>query len=176
MSVRQACETKLQSIPFSIKCYFIKKYRPTSDWANLTACRSINYCCSACYWPRSCWAIFDFLRTWFGRHTSAALAVRVLDYFLSQTYDSAPSMPGLFTGIKLRALTEAANSLATYVPCANHSLNLLGNYASNCFSAFRFFFDFVQNLYSFFVARHDVRFAANAVFFLRFLKGCRGGA
>jgi len=65
-----------------------------------------------------------------------------------QTYDNAFNMSGLFNGV--RAHIEAVNALATYIPCAAHSLNLVGSSAANCCSAVRFFFDFVQKLYSFF--------------------------
>jgi len=99
-----------------------------------------------------------FLELDVGGHTGAALAKRVLDYLVSigidiskcegQTYDNAANMSGLFNGV--RAHIEAVNSLATYIPCAAHSLNLVGSSAANCCSAVRIFFDFVQKLYSFF--------------------------
>ena len=48
---------------FQYKMLLLSKMN-TSFWTTLIAYRSTNYCCSVCYWPRSCWACFDVLRTW----------------------------------------------------------------------------------------------------------------
>ncbi|GBN09095.1 hypothetical protein AVEN_61178-1 [Araneus ventricosus] len=45
-----------------------------------------------------------------------------------QTYDNASNMPGRFTGLQAR-LKEHCKT-ATYVPCASHTLNLIGNCAT----------------------------------------------
>jgi len=111
-----------------------------------------------------------------GGHTGAALEKRVPDYLFSigidiakcrgRTYDNAANMSGLSNGV--RAHIEAVNSLATNIPCAAHSLNLVGSSAANCCSAVRFFFNFVQKLYSFLAARHNVRVCCKSISLLRF--------
>ncbi|CAH0557047.1 unnamed protein product [Brassicogethes aeneus] len=49
----------------------------------------------------------------------------------------------------MQALILVKNPLSVFVPCCGHSLNLVGNAANACTSAVQFF-DFVQNLYTFF--------------------------
>lgn len=59
-------------------------------------------------------------------------------------------MSGKYKGIQ--ALILEKNKLSVFVPCCGHSLNLVGKAAANsCASAVQFF-DFVQNLYVFFIA------------------------
>lgn len=67
-----------------------------------------------------------------------------------QSYDNAANMSGKYKG--MQALILEKNCLSMFVPCCGHSLNLVGKAAANsCPSAVQFF-DFVQNLYTFFTA------------------------
>eukprot|EP00733_Pompholyxophrys_punicea_P000831 Pompholyxophrys_punicea_v1_NODE_315_length_2279_cov_2.255845.p1 type:complete len:602 gc:universal NODE_315_length_2279_cov_2.255845:206-2011(+) len=67
-----------------------------------------------------------------------------------QSYDNASNMSGVYAG--LQAKLKQLNPLAEYIPCAAHSLNLVGEKAVQCCGAVVSFFDFVQKLYTFFSA------------------------
>ncbi|XP_052221806.1 zinc finger MYM-type protein 1-like [Dreissena polymorpha] len=67
-----------------------------------------------------------------------------------QSYDNASNMSGIYSGLQARI--RELNPLAHYVPCAAHSLNLVGSAAvSSCMGATSFF-TFLQALYNFFSA------------------------
>lgn len=67
-----------------------------------------------------------------------------------QTYDNAANMAGKYGGLQARIKAHAPK--AFYIPCASHSLNLVGNCAADsCFEAVCYF-QFVQNLFTFFSA------------------------
>ncbi|KAL4105050.1 hypothetical protein QTP88_020340 [Uroleucon formosanum] len=67
-----------------------------------------------------------------------------------QSYDNAANMSGKYRG--MQALILEKNHLSAFVPCCGHSLNLVGKAAANsCPSAVQFF-DFMQDLYTFFTA------------------------
>ena len=67
-----------------------------------------------------------------------------------QSYDNASNMSGRYNG--MQAILRERNSLAVFIPCSSHSLNLVGQAAvDSCRSAVAFF-DFVQELYTFFTA------------------------
>lgn len=64
-----------------------------------------------------------------------------------QTYDNASNMSGIYGGVQ--ALFREKNEHADWVPCAGHTLNLIGSSAvESCAEATRFF-DIVQKLYTF---------------------------
>lgn len=67
-----------------------------------------------------------------------------------QCYDNASNMSGIYAGVQARILI--LNSLAAWIPCAAHSLNLIGKCGaeSSCLAA-RFFLN-LQELYNFFSA------------------------
>ncbi|XP_055908461.1 zinc finger MYM-type protein 1-like [Eupeodes corollae] len=67
-----------------------------------------------------------------------------------QSYDNASNMSGCYNG--LQAHIKKINSLAHYIPCASHSLNLVGVRAAECSIGAISFFGFVQTLYNFFSA------------------------
>lgn len=67
-----------------------------------------------------------------------------------QCYDNASNMSGIYGGLQAKILEESPT--AFYVPCSNHSLNLVGNNAAECCRYALSYFDFVQNLYTFFSA------------------------
>lgn len=91
-------------------------------------------------------------------HTGVSLAnalLSLLDEFeidiahcRGQSYDNASNMSGIYNG--MQAIISAKNSLAVYVPCAGHSLNLAGKSAVDCCPVATKFFDFVQRLYVYF--------------------------
>ncbi len=67
-----------------------------------------------------------------------------------QSYDNASNMSGVYTGLQARI--KELNPLAEYVPCAGHSLNLVGVAAAeSCVTAVSFF-GYLQQLYNFFSA------------------------
>ena len=67
-----------------------------------------------------------------------------------QSYDNASAMSGRYNG--LQAKVSAVNHHATSIPCAGHSLNLVGVAASECCASAVAFFDFLEALYVFFTA------------------------
>jgi hypothetical protein len=64
------------------------------------------------------------------------------------SYDNAANMSGYYSGLQARLKEQ--NKYALYVPCAGHSINLVGMQAVDCNINVTIYFDFVQNLYSFF--------------------------
>lgn len=67
-----------------------------------------------------------------------------------QSYDNASNMAGQYSGLQKRINDKS--ELALFIPCAGHSLNLVGNSAAGCCLQAIIFFDFVQCLYNFFSA------------------------
>jgi len=65
-----------------------------------------------------------------------------------QSYDNASNMSGMYSGLQAR-IKEACFH-AVYIPCAAHSLNLVGECAASCCTPANDFFYFLQNTYSFF--------------------------
>lgn len=65
-----------------------------------------------------------------------------------QSYDNASNMSGKYTGLQARIKTHSAS--AEYIPCSSHSLNLVGNSAAESSVTASEYFDFVQNVYTFF--------------------------
>ena len=67
-----------------------------------------------------------------------------------QSYDNSANTSGPYSG--LHARVKNVNPYARFVPCAGHSLNLVGTSAAEaCREAISFFF-FLQQLYNFFTA------------------------
>lgn len=66
-----------------------------------------------------------------------------------QSYDNANNMAGRFNGLQARILNE--NDLAKFLPCAAHSLCLVGKNAVTKNSSATDFFNFVESLYLYFV-------------------------
>lgn len=67
-----------------------------------------------------------------------------------QSYDNASNMAGRYTGLQARI--KELSPLAEYVPCAAHSLNLVGSVAVESCNQTITFFGFIQSLYNFFSA------------------------
>ena len=59
-------------------------------------------------------------------------------------------MSGIYSGVQARF--REINNLAEWVPCAAHSLNLVGSSAVECCSAAVNYFGIVQSVYTFFSA------------------------
>jgi hypothetical protein len=59
-------------------------------------------------------------------------------------------MPGHYSGLQARLKEQ--NKYALYVPCAGHSINLVGVQAVDCNLNITIYFDFVQNLYNLFLS------------------------
>ena len=59
-----------------------------------------------------------------------------------QTYDNASNRSGTYSGVQARF--HQVNSLAEWVPCATHSLNLVGTAATECCTDVVRFFSIVQ--------------------------------
>ncbi|CAG4949276.1 unnamed protein product [Parnassius apollo] len=64
-----------------------------------------------------------------------------------QSYDNASNMSGRYSGLQTRI--REINKYADYIPCAGHSLNLVGVKAAECVNAVVKYFYIVQNLYTF---------------------------
>ncbi|XP_031327474.1 zinc finger MYM-type protein 1-like [Photinus pyralis] len=73
-----------------------------------------------------------------------------LKHCRGQSYDNASNMSGCYSGLQARILNH--NPLAYYLPCAAHSLNLVGVCAAECTREAVRFFETIQNLYTFFSA------------------------
>ena len=67
-----------------------------------------------------------------------------------QSYNNAANMSGIYTGLQARI--RSINPLAYFVPCATHSLNLVGACAAGSCVAAVSYFGFLQTLYNFFSA------------------------
>jgi len=65
-----------------------------------------------------------------------------------QSYDNASNMSGIYEG--LQAHVKNQNTLAVYIPCTAHSLNLVGVHSVDCCEEAVHFFSFLQMLYNFF--------------------------
>ena len=62
-------------------------------------------------------------------------------------------MSGRFTGMQARL--KNINSAAIYIPCAAHSLSLIGQAAASCCVGAVSYFGFTQSLYTFFLHLHN---------------------
>lgn len=67
-----------------------------------------------------------------------------------QSYDNASNMAGAYTGLQARL--KELNSNIVFVPCAAHSLNLVGVSAAECCLDATAFFNIVQHIFTFFSA------------------------
>ena len=97
-------------------------------------------------------------------HTGEDMAKQVLQYLREvcnidfskcrgQSYDNAANMSGCYKGMQKKILEE--NEFAIYIPCAAHSLNLVGRSAvDSCLEAVNFFHT-VQLIYTFFSASNN---------------------
>lgn len=65
-----------------------------------------------------------------------------------QCYDNASNMSGIYSGVQARLL--AVNPLAVWIPCAAHSLNLVGVEAAKCCLLAVNFFGLLQCIYNLF--------------------------
>ena len=93
-------------------------------------------------------------------HTGEALATTALKFLnehdidiknlRGQSYDNAANMSGCCNGIQANICQ--INSLAHYIPCAAHSLNLVGVSAAETYVKAPSFFGLVQKLFNFFSA------------------------
>ncbi|GBP08864.1 hypothetical protein EVAR_78261_1 [Eumeta japonica] len=91
-------------------------------------------------------------------HTAQQLAQSLLDFLSEsgidikdcrgQSYDNASNMSGKYTGLQARI--KEINKYAEYIPCLAHSLNLVAKCATDCCTEALLFFDFIENLYTFF--------------------------
>lgn len=73
-----------------------------------------------------------------------------LKYCRGQSFDNASNMSGKYSGLQARLKKDFP--LIHYVPCAAHSLNLIGTSAAECCHSAVSFFGVVQSLYNFFSA------------------------
>ena len=64
-----------------------------------------------------------------------------------QCYDNAANMSGVYKGLQARM--KVINPLIEWVPCAAHTLNLVGVNSVNCCLETAEFFNFVQHLFNF---------------------------
>uniref|UniRef100_H2YLA9 HAT C-terminal dimerisation domain-containing protein n=1 Tax=Ciona savignyi TaxID=51511 RepID=H2YLA9_CIOSA len=67
-----------------------------------------------------------------------------------QSYDNASNISGKYKGVQ--AIIRERCSVAYYIPCTAHSLNLIGKCAAECCPNAVEFFNLLQNLYSWFVS------------------------
>jgi len=91
------------------------------------------------------------------RHTAEHMASILLNFLKEkgldvancrgQSYDNASNMSGRYNGVQ--AIVKRECKYATFIPCCNHSLNLVGNQAVESCSGCTRFFDFVNGLYVF---------------------------
>ena len=67
-----------------------------------------------------------------------------------QSYDNASNMSGKYNG--MQAIILEKYKFAVFIPCAAHSLNLVGKCVAECCPGAVSFFDFMTQLYTFFSA------------------------
>ena len=99
-----------------------------------------------------------FLQT--GSHKAEVLSASLLEFLekeginfedcRGQSYDNTSNMSGCYTGMQTRLKNK--NSAAVFIPCAAHSLNLVGQAAASCCIEAVSYFGFIQSLYTFFSA------------------------
>lgn len=65
-----------------------------------------------------------------------------------QSYDNAANMAGQYSGLQARIKEKC--EFAVFVPCAAHSLNLVGVHAAQCVMEATDYFQFIQKIYTFF--------------------------
>ncbi|XP_065645747.1 zinc finger MYM-type protein 1-like [Hydra vulgaris] len=86
-------------------------------------------------------------------HDGKSLITDILDLlerYTGQAYDNASNMSGKYSGLQARL--KERSELAFYIPCAGHSLNLVGQCSvSECINSINYY-GVLQSLYSFFVA------------------------
>lgn len=63
-------------------------------------------------------------------------------------------MSGKYNGLQSKII--AVNKLAKRVPCASHSLNLVGKVAAECCSSAISFLNFLEAIYTFLLHQHIV--------------------
>jgi hypothetical protein len=94
-----------------------------------------------------------------GSHTGESMAKMVHNYLTNeckidfskcrgQSYDNAANMSGKYKG--MQEIILKINKYARYIPCAGHSLNLVGRAAVDCCLDAVNFFGIVQEIYNFF--------------------------
>lgn len=71
-----------------------------------------------------------------------------VDNCRGQSYDNAANMSGMYSGLQARL--KERNPLVYFIPCAAHSLNLVGSQAVKCCNAAVRFFELLQSLYNYF--------------------------
>nr|XP_042894988.1 zinc finger MYM-type protein 1-like [Parasteatoda tepidariorum]XP_042895119.1 zinc finger MYM-type protein 1-like [Parasteatoda tepidariorum]XP_042899228.1 zinc finger MYM-type protein 1-like [Parasteatoda tepidariorum]XP_042901855.1 zinc finger MYM-type protein 1-like [Parasteatoda tepidariorum]XP_042906919.1 zinc finger MYM-type protein 1-like [Parasteatoda tepidariorum]XP_042909334.1 zinc finger MYM-type protein 1-like [Parasteatoda tepidariorum] len=91
-------------------------------------------------------------------HKSKYLAETILNFLeihdipikdcRGQSYDNASNMSGKYSGLQTRIKEKC--EFATFIPCAGHSLNLVGVHAAGCVPEASQFFEIVQKVYNFF--------------------------
>jgi len=72
-----------------------------------------------------------------------------IDLCRGQSHENASNMSGKYTGVQARI--KEVNRCAPYVPCASHSLNLMGNVAVECYREAVSFFSIVREVCNFFL-------------------------
>ncbi len=82
-----------------------------------------------------------------------------------QSYDNANNMSGCYAGLQaLLSNPETGNELAFFVPCAAHSLNLVGMCSVESIFQIYTYFDLLQELYTFFsMSTHRWEILQNAL-------------
>ena len=73
-----------------------------------------------------------------------------LSWCRSRSYDNSSNMSGIYSGVQTRF--KEINKLAEWVPCAAHSLNLVGSVAVEACTEAVNFFGVLQSIYNFFSA------------------------
>lgn len=91
-------------------------------------------------------------------HKSKYLAETILNFLeihdipikdcRGQSYDNSSNMSGKYSGLQTRIKEKC--EFATFIPCAGHSLNLVGVHAAGCVPEASQFFEIVQKVYNFF--------------------------
>jgi hypothetical protein len=71
-----------------------------------------------------------------------------IGYMRGQGYDNGSNMTGIYNGVQALILKQNAASL--YVPCAAHSLNLVGVHAASVNSTMMSFFGTIEKFFVFF--------------------------
>jgi hypothetical protein len=89
-----------------------------------------------------------------GKHLSDTIIKFLFDYEIDisdcrgQSYDNASNMSGIYNGCQ--KFIRYLNSLAHFIPCADHTLNIIGKNGAECCPESIEFFEMLKELYNLF--------------------------
>ena len=125
------------------------------QWIRRLMSNTDELTCVICYVLSSFCALLPMMQ-----HTGLELATRLLTFldqhgidikkYRGQSYNNASNMSEMYNGMQSILLEKC--QFAAFIPCAAHSLNLVGKSAAECCTCAVRFFDFMNQRYTYFSA------------------------